>query len=87
MANYRPVLLLTIFSKLFKKAMHSKLSHRLHTNNILVTELCGFRKGISTENPAFRLTNSVFKFINQKNVGGVFCDLAIVFDCVNHEVL
>ena len=59
MANYRPILLLTIFSKLFMKAMHSKLSHHLHTNNILVTELCGFRKGISNENPAFRPTDSV----------------------------
>ena len=62
MANYRPMSLLTVFSKLFKKAMHSKLSHRLHTDNILVTELCGSNKGVSTENPAFRLTDSVFYF-------------------------
>jgi hypothetical protein len=46
--------------------MHSKLSHRLDTNYILVTELCGFNKGISTESAAFRLTDSVLKFSNKK---------------------
>jgi hypothetical protein len=38
----------------------------LHTDNILVTEQYGFRKGISTENAACRLTDNVFKCINQK---------------------
>jgi len=50
----------------------------LCTNNILVTEQCGFRKGISTEDAAFRLTDSVYKSINKKiNVGGIFYDLAV----------
>jgi len=44
MTNYRPISLLTVFTKVFKKAMHSKLSHHLHANNILVTEQYGFRK-------------------------------------------
>jgi len=46
-----------------------------------------FRKGISTENGAFRQTDSVFKSINQKvQVGGIFCDLAKASDCVNHVI-
>ena len=66
--------------------MHSRLSHHLHTNNILVTEQCGFRKGISTEDAAWRLTDNVLKSINQKmQVGEICCDLAKTFDCVNHE--
>jgi len=43
--------------------------------------------GISTENAAFRITDSVFKSTNQKlYVGGNFCDLAKAFDFMNHEI-
>jgi len=46
--------------------MHSRLSQHLHTNNILVSELYGIRKEISTEDAAFRLAGSLFKSSNQK---------------------
>jgi hypothetical protein len=60
-----------------KKAVHSRLSHRA---------AC-FRKGISTENAAFRPTDRVFKCINHKiHVGGIFYDLEKTFDYVNHEI-
>jgi hypothetical protein len=57
----------------------------LKTNNILVPEEFCFRKGISTENAAYKLIDSVLNSLNQKmHVGGIFCDLAKAFDCVNH---
>jgi len=63
MTQYRPVSL-TVFSKVFEKAVHSRSSQQ-HTKNIL--------KGTSTENAAFRVTHSVFKSVNQKmHVGGIF---------------
>jgi hypothetical protein len=62
--NYRSISLLTVFCKVFEKAMHSRLSQHLHTNNILVTQQHGFGKRISTENATFSLTDSVFISIN-----------------------
>jgi hypothetical protein len=62
--------------------MHHLLSHHLHSQNILVSEQHGFRKGVSTENAAFSLTNSV-----EVHVGGIFCGLAKACDCINHEIL
>jgi hypothetical protein len=45
-------------------------------------------KGISSETPAFGLTASVIKSVNQKIcVGEIFCDLANTFVHVNHEIL
>jgi hypothetical protein len=52
----------------------------LQNNNILVSEEFGFRKGISTENTAFKLIDRVLKSVNQKmHVGGIFCDLGKSF--------
>jgi hypothetical protein len=60
----------------------------LQTNNILVPEQFGFRKGISTENTTFKLTDSVLKYLNQTmHLAGVFYDLAKAFDRVNYEIL
>jgi hypothetical protein len=57
--------------------MYTGLSHYLQTNDILVPEQFDFKKGISTENAALKLTDSVLKSLNQKmHVGGIFCDLA-----------
>jgi hypothetical protein len=64
------------------------LSNHMQTNNILVPEQFGFRQRKSTNNAAFKLTDIVLKSVNQKmHGGGIFCDLAKAFYCVNHEIL
>jgi len=51
-------------------------------------EQYGFRKGISIENAAFKLKDSVFKSNDQKmHVGRILCVLAKAWDCVNHETM
>jgi hypothetical protein len=73
---------------MLEKAVHSRLSQHMHTNSILVTGQCGFRKEISTKDAALRLTDSVCKYIDQKmHVRGIFCDLAKTCDCMNPEIL
>jgi hypothetical protein len=49
--------------------------------NIVASEQCGFGKGISTDNTAYKLWGSVVKFLNQKrHVGGKFCSLPTTVD-------
>jgi hypothetical protein len=40
MANNRPISQETTFSKVLQKVMYNRLSHHMHTNNILVPDLC-----------------------------------------------
>jgi hypothetical protein len=61
MTNYRPISLLTSFSKVLERVKCNWLSHHVHTNNILVPEQFCFRKGVSTEDEAFKLTDNVLK--------------------------
>ena len=51
--NYRPVSILSLLSKVYKRAIFNKLSEYLQ--NFLNKILCGFRKAKSTQHALFRL--------------------------------
>jgi len=87
MANYGPISLLKILSKVVETTMYHRLNHLL-VNNILVAEKYGFRRGFPTENAVYTLIDNILKAWNNKfHKGGVFHDLAKAFECTNHEIL
>jgi hypothetical protein len=49
-SNYRPVSLLTSFSKVFETVMHGRILKHLTNYNILSTGQYGFRLGLRTDN-------------------------------------
>ena len=56
--NYRPISLLTSFSKdLEKTFFFLRLTEHFNTNNLLVGNQFGFRKGTANEDAIFKLTN------------------------------
>jgi hypothetical protein len=86
--NYRPISILTSFSKIFEKIIYNRLYIHLEMNNILVQEQFGFRMQHSTEQAAFSLINCILTTMNKKQVvGGIFCDLHKAFDSVQHKIL
>jgi len=75
MNNYRPISLLTSFSKIFEKVSQRRLLNHLTEHNILVKEQYGFRTNLKTDNVTYHLMNEILKGLNNnKMVGDIFCE-------------
>ena len=64
LSNYRPISLLTAFSKIFEKVIYNRLHKHLEIHNILANEQSGFRPDHSTEQAAFTLINCILNAMN-----------------------
>ena len=86
--NYRPISLLSIFSKIFEKLMQSRLQKFLEISEVLFSMQFGFRSGHSTEHALVTLTENIKSTLDNNRLGcGIFIDLQKAFDTVNHEIL
>ena len=87
-ANYRPISLLSAFSKVLERVIYNKLYEHIDNNLILDNNQYGFRPNSSTEKASFKLIEEILKAMNNRQfVGGIFCDLHKAFDCINHGIL
>ena len=86
--NYRPISLLSIFSKLFEKCIYKRLYSYLEKNNLIYEKQFGFRKGYSTNHALISLIETIKSYLDKDNlVCGVFIDLQKAFDTVDHDIL
>ena len=86
--NYRPISVLSIFSKILESHIYNELLSYLDYNDILCHQQCGFRKGISTNIAIGKLINKIYSGIEESKYGiGMFLDLQKAFDMVDREIL
>jgi hypothetical protein len=86
--NYRPISLLSVFSKILEKLMAIRLTTYLELYEIIFPNQFGFRSGYSTTHSLISITETIKKTIDDKKYGcGVFIDLKKAFDTVNHNIL
>jgi hypothetical protein len=83
--DYRPISVLTTFSKIVEKIMYNRLSSFTNDHlKILYSKQFGFRKKCGTEIAAVELVDRIYSIIdNKKKASVVFMDIKKAFDTVN----
>ena len=86
--NYRPIALLSSFSKLFEKAFCHRLISFLNEYNILNPSQYGFRKKRSTSQAVLEFyLNALNASLNNQQMLAVFIDFSKAFDTISHDIL
>ena len=86
--NYRPISILSNFSKIFEKLIVARLTNFLKKQNILLDNQYGFRPKLSTTHAMLDVINGISSNMNKTQYTGlIFLDLKKAFDTVSHSIL
>ena len=88
MSNYRPISLLSIFSKIFESIIAARLTNYLNKYNLLYEFQFGFRSSYSTKLAIINSVDDILLNLDKKNyVAGIFIDFAKACDTLDHTIL
>lgn len=88
MDNYRPISMLSVFSKIFEKAIKTRMLGYLNKISFFSDLQFGFRNGRSTEDALLNFCSGIYKGLNNKlKNAALFIDIKKAFDSVNHGIL
>ncbi len=84
--NYRPIIILVVFSKVFETIIAEQLME--YFTSIFHNMLYAYRKKYGTEHVVIKLTDSwKYALDNHNFVGTILMDLSKAFDCIPHGLL
>ena len=85
---YRPISILSFFSKIFEKTMYHYISNFMDKHYLVCKHQFGFRSKHSPQHAVISLVNNIKNSLDSNNiVKGVFLDLKKAFDTVDHTIL
>ena len=88
LSNYRPVSILSSFSKILERLVYNRLSSFLILHTLLNPSQYGFRKFHSTDLALLELVDKVSNALAKKeHIISVFMDLSKAFDTLDHAIL
>jgi hypothetical protein len=86
--NYRPISVLSVFSKPREKLMHNRLLSFLKRDNIIISEQHGFMESKSMETASQPFIQNVQEALDKHlHVVGIFLDISKTYDIINHNRL
>ena len=86
--NYRPISLLSSFSKIYEKLMHTRVLEFLDKNGSLFESQYGFRPGMSCEHALLNAQNSILHYLGRKQIAVLLLlDYSKAFDLLEHKIL
>ena len=86
--NYRPISLLSVYSKIFEKLIYSRVYSYLNENKLLYDKQFGFRSNHLTNHSLINITERIRTLVDSGLfVCGIFVDLEKALDTVNHKIL
>lgn len=86
--NYRPISILSIFSKVFERIIFNRMMGFLDQFNILDSAQHGFRSGRSTQTAAIHFIEFVYECLDSGlYAAGIFFDLTRAFDSLSFEFI
>lgn len=89
-ANYRPVSLLSVFSKILEKLVKKRIVDFFNVNKFFYSGQFGFQQGLSTEIALNHFMTNIYNSLNTRGkmkVSGLFLDIKKAFDTVDHDIL
>ena len=86
--NYRPISVLSVFSKILEKVVYNHLIEFITKSKVLNKHQFGFRKQHSTNHAVISLVEKLYSALDEGNIAVTcFLDLKKAFDTVDHSFL
>ena len=86
--NYRPISLLSNFSKTLEKLVYTRLSKFFEKNKIIYPNQYGFRRNLSTTHAMLDVMSKINNHMNTKKFTGIIVlDLRKAYGTVSHDTL
>ena len=87
-ANYRPISVLPLISKILEKAVNNRLVNYFNKHDLFYKHQYGFRKRHSAKLSLINLLSRLTSQIDQGNSTiGIFLDFSKAFDTIEHKIL